>query len=174
MGCRSFRLYEMFMGPLEAVKPWQTKGIGGVHRFLSRFWRLAVDSDGELSQRFKLKLSLRLPAASAQNRQESDRGHRSSPVQHGHLGDDGAAQRGLQGGRDHSRVAGTLVRLLSPFAPHLAEEIWSHLGHRGTLAYEPWPEYQTELVQEETFTISIPGERKTERHPDGSRWNGTG
>ena len=155
-GADSFRLYEMFMGPLEAVKPWQTKGIGGVHRFLSRFWRLAVDSDGELSQRVQ---------AEAESETFQRQLHRTVKK----VTEDiealqfntaiSAMMELLNAAYKEAGITreslGTLVRLLSPFAPHLAEEIWSHLGHRGTLAYEPWPEYQTELVQEETVTISI-------------------
>ena len=155
-GADSFRLYEMFMGPLEAVKPWQTKGIAGVHRFLSRFWRLAVDSDGEISQRVQ-----------AEAESETFQRHLHRTVKK--VTEDiealqfntaiSAMMELLNAAYKEPGITGesleTFVLLLSPFAPHLGEEIWSRLGHSRTLAYEPWPEYEAELVQEETVTISI-------------------
>ena len=155
-GADSFRLYEMFMGPLEAVKPWQTKGIAGVHRFLSRFWRLAVDSDGEISQRVQ-----------AEAESETFQRHLHRTVKK--VTEDieamqfntaiSAMMELLNAAYKEPGITGesveTFVLLLSPFAPHLGEEIWSRLGHSRTLAYEPWPEYEAELVQAETVTISI-------------------
>ena len=155
-GADSFRLYEMFMGPLEAVKPWQTKGIAGVHRFLSRFWRLAVDSDGEISQRVQ-----------AEAESETFQRHLHRTVKK--VTEDiealqfntaiSAMMELLNAAYKEPGITGesleTFVLLLSPFAPHLGEEIWSRLGHSRTLAYESWPEYEAELVQEETVTISI-------------------
>ena len=155
-GADSLRLYEMFMGPLEAVKPWQTKGIAGVHRFLSRFWRLAVDSDGEISQRVQ-----------AEAESETFQRHLHRTVKK--VTEDietlqfntaiSAMMELLNAAYKEPGITGesleTFVLLLSPFAPHLGEEIWSRLGHSRTLAYESWPEYEAELVQEETVTISI-------------------
>ncbi len=155
-GADSFRLYEMFMGPLEAVKPWQTKGIGGVHRFLSRFWRLAVDSDGELSRRVQaeaesesfqrhLHRTVKKVTEDVEALQFNTAISAMMELLNAAYKEAGITRESLE----------TLVRLLSPFAPHLAEEVWSHLGHSRSLTYEPWPEYQSDLVQEETVTISI-------------------
>ena len=155
-GADSFRLYEMFMGPLEAVKPWQTKGIGGVHRFLARFWRLAVDSDGELSQRVQAgaesEIFQRHLHRTVKKVTEDIEALRFNTAISAMMELLNAAYK--EAGITRESL-GTLVRLLSPFAPHLAEEVWSHLGHSKTLAYEPWPEYQSDRVQEETVTISI-------------------
>ena len=155
-GADSFRLYEMFMGPLEAVKSWQTNGIAGVHRFLSRFWRLVVDSDGEISQRVQ-----------AEAESETFQRHLHRTVKK--VTEDievlqfntaiSAMMELLNAAYKEPGITGesleTFLLLLSPFAPHLGEEIWSRLGHSRTLAYEPWPEYGAELVQAETVTISI-------------------
>ena len=155
-GADSFRLYEMFMGPLEAVKPWQTKGIGGVHRFLARFWRLAVDSDGELSQRVQAgaesEIFQRHLHRTVKKVTEDIEALRFNTAISAMMELLNAAYK--EAGITRESL-GTLVRLLSPFAPHLAEEVWSHLGHSKTLAYEPWPEYQSDRVQEETVTISL-------------------
>lgn len=155
-GADSFRLYEMFMGPLEAVKPWQTNGIVGVHRFLSRFWRLAVDSDGEISRRVQaeaesatfqrhLHKTVKKVTEDIEALQFNTAISAMMALLNAAYKEPGITRESLE----------TLVLLLSPFAPHLGEEIWSRLGHSRTLAYEPWPEYEAELVQEETVTISI-------------------
>ena len=155
-GADSFRLYEMFMGPLESVKPWQTKGIGGVHRFLSRFWRLAVDSDGKLSQRVQaeaesevfqrhLHRTVKKVTEDIEALQFNTAISAMMELLNAAYKEAGITRESLE----------TLVRLLSPFAPHLAEEVWSHLGHSETLTYESWPEYQSDLVQEDTVTLSI-------------------
>ena len=155
-GADSFRLYEMFMGPLEAVKPWQTNGIAGVHRFLSRFWRLAVDSDGQISRRVQadsesktfqrhLHRTVKKVTGDIEALQFNTAISALMELLNAAYKEPGITRESLQ----------TLVLMLSPFAPHLGEEIWSRLGHSRTLAYEPWPEFEAELVQEETVTISI-------------------
>src|SRR6266513_807898 len=98
----------MFMGPLEATKPWNTKSVEGITRFLDRVWRLCVAEDGAL-------------AVTAGE----------PPLE---------ARRAL-----HE----PFVLVLAPFAPHLAEELWQRLGHPQSLAHEPWPAYDPELVVED-------------------------
>ncbi len=155
-GADSFRLYEMFMGPLEAVKPWQTNGIAGVHRFLSRFWRLAVDQDSRISRRVQaeaesesfrkhLHRTVKKVTADIEALQFNTAISAMMELLNAAYKEPGITRKSLE----------TLVLLLSPFAPHLMEEIWSRLGHGETLAYEPWPQYEEGLVLEETVTISI-------------------
>ncbi|HEX9297081.1 MAG TPA: leucine--tRNA ligase, partial [Polyangiaceae bacterium] len=141
-GADSLRLYEMFMGPLEQVKPWQTSGIQGVRRFLDRVYALGTGELGDAMDRETQKLvhktiqkvthdieNLRFnTAVSAMmilSRQLSD----LSPV----------PRQGVE----------SLVLLLSPFAPHLAEELWKRLGHAQSLAYEPWPIHDEDLCRDE-------------------------
>ena len=141
-GADSLRLYEMFMGPLEQMKPWSTKGVEGVYRFLNRIWRLYVDEDGNLSpiirdvipnkeQLFHLHQTIKKVTDDIENLRFNT----------------AIAQMSKQ-------IADTFVLLISPFAPHIAEELWEKLGHNSTLAYQPWPEYDEKyLIKEETEVV---------------------
>ena len=92
-GADAVRLYEMFMGPLEAMKPWSTRGVEGVTRFLERVWRLMVNEEGRLSAAIVSSTpSLEQQRMSSSDHQKSDGGYRTSPVQHGHFADDGLYQ----------------------------------------------------------------------------------
>lgn len=165
-GADSLRLYEMFMGPLEAVKPWNTKSVEGVYRFLTRAWRLIVD-DGEA-----LQLSAAVTSA------EPDRDtlrvlHRT--IQKVTKDTEGlsfnTAISAMMEFVNHvtkleSRPRGVLdpfVLLLAPYAPHIAEELWKVLGHTNTLAYEPWPKFDPELVKADEIDVpvQINGKKKT-------------
>ena len=156
-GADSMRLYEMFMGPLEAIKPWSMQGVEGVHRFLQRAWRIITDEDtGELSKAVKEvepdKTTLRLLHQTIKK-----------------VGDDiesfdfntAISQMMIfvnhlskQADRPKS-VVEKFILILSPFAPHIAEELWQRLEHSGSLAYEAWPEYDSELIKEEQIELAV-------------------
>jgi leucyl-tRNA synthetase len=158
-GADSLRLYEMFMGPLEASKPWSTRGVEGVYRFLSRVWRLYIDDRAE---EVKLNDSVRDVEADRETLRQL---HRT--VQR--VTDD------LEGMRFNTAIAAmmeltnhltpltvrprsvleTFVLLLAPFAPHLAEELWRALGHKQTLAYEPWPVHDPALLAVEEVEVPV-------------------
>ncbi len=155
-GADAVRMYEMFMGPLEAMKPWNTRGVEGITRFLDRVWRLVVDGDGALSQ----ALHAEAPAP----------GHER--LLHQTIR---KVTEDLEGLRFNTAIAQLmvlvneltplerrprgliepLILLLAPFAPHLAEELWRRLGHDETLAYEPWPAWDAARVLEDSVTIAI-------------------
>jgi len=154
-GADTFRLYEMFMGPLEASKPWNTRDVPGVHRFCRRVWRMICgDEDNQ-------------PILSdAEPSQDVERAlHRLIKK----VGEDIEAMKFntaiaammeflntvFKAGRISHDQAERFVLILSPFAPHLAEELWQRLGHDKTLAYEPWPEYDEKLLIEETIEIPV-------------------
>jgi leucyl-tRNA synthetase len=155
-GADSLRLYEMFMGPLEATKPWNTKGISGVHRFLARVWRLLV-IDGE-----------RLNDALLQG-EDSVEFHKIAHKTIKKVTEDLDAMRFNTGisammefinaaykEKNMSRkTAESFVLILAPYAPHLAEEIWQLMGQKTTLAYTPWPTFDPKLVVEDTVVISV-------------------
>ncbi len=158
-GADSLRLYEMFMGPLEATKPWSMQGVKGVYRFLDRVWRLFIDERAE-----QVKL------ASAVREAEPDREtlrvlHRTiqrvtEDLEHMRFNTAISAMmeltNHLTGLEQRPRkVLEPLVLILSPFAPHLAEELWRALGNAGSLAYEPWPKYDPSLTREDTIEIPI-------------------
>ncbi len=155
-GADSIRLYEMFLGPLEMVKPWSSKGVEGVYRFLGRAWRLFVDQAGRLQSNIQDQ---------APSDEELTRIHRAIKK----VTDDldalkfNTAISALMiflndelNQKDHSRqILETFILLLAPFAPHMAEELWQKLGHKQTLAYEPWPRYDEKHLIEAEVEIVI-------------------
>ena len=156
-GADSLRLYEMFMGPLEQVKPWSMRGVEGVHRFLNRAWRLLVDEEtGALHDRVNgaaaSKEQLRaLHRTIAKVTDDIERLHFNTAIA-AMMEFVNAANKWDAMPRD---IARAFALLLSPFAPHIGEELWRRLGGERTLAYEPWPEVAAEYVQEDSVAIAV-------------------
>ena len=161
-GCDAMRLYEMFMGPLEKGAPWSDESIPGLYRFLQRAWRLVeADSEGggALVAGEGTPEQQRLLARTVQGVTEDLEGMRFNT----------AISKLMVFVRDiGSPVPETAARrfalLLSPFAPHLAEELWQRLGATASLAYEPWPEADPSLLVAETVTLAVQvnGKRRDE------------
>ncbi len=156
-GADSMRLYEMFMGPLESIKPWSMQGVEGVHRFLQKVWRMIVDADtGRLCEEVG----------------DGDAGEATVRLLNQTIkkvGDDIESfgfntaisammifvnHLSKQSARPKS-VVDKFILILAPFAPHIAEELWEKLGHKGSLAYEPWPEYDKELIKEKEIEMAV-------------------
>ncbi len=156
-GADALRLYEMFMGPLTQVKPWSMKGVEGVSRFLSRVYRLVVDEEtGAPSQKLSdgepTKAQLRaLHAAIQKVSGDIERMDYNTAISAMMIFVN-EAQAWEQVPRS---LLSSFVLLLSPFAPHLAEELWSRLGHPGTLAHEPWPTWDEAHLKEDEIEIPI-------------------
>ncbi len=155
-GADTMRLYEMFMGPLEVTKPWQTNGLAGMRRFLERVWRLFVDEDtgalrGEVqgsdsdTTRRALHRTIRKVTSDLE-------GLRFNTAISAMIEFINAVYKEPGLSRESAE---TFVLLLSPFAPHMAEELWRRLGHEKTLAWEAWPEHDESLVASDTVTISV-------------------
>ena len=158
-GADTLRMYEMFMGPLEQVKPWNTKSAGGVFKFLNRVWNLIIDQNGAV----KSNIQANVPADQALAIEKSL--HRTIKKVTEDLGQL----------KFHTAIAALMtftnevaeaplisrsvierfVLLLSPFAPHAGEELWSRLGHTDTLAYHPWPTFDPELAKADKLTIAV-------------------
>jgi leucyl-tRNA synthetase len=156
-GADSMRLYEMFMGPLEATKPWNMHGVEGVHRFLSRVWRTIVDEEtDDLAKAIK----------------NTDPDEQTTRILHQTIkkvGDDietfgfNTAISQMMIFINHMKkqtdrpksVIEKFVLILAPFAPHIAEELWQKLGHTNTIAYENWPAYDPELVKEKQVELAV-------------------
>ena len=159
-GADALRLYEMFMGPLEAVKPWQTNGITGVYSFLERVWSWVVDIDTD-----QLNSSLTEgseEAAPTHIRKELHKTIAKVTADIEALRFNTAIARMMEAlnllKREPSLprgVAEKFTLILAPFAPHVAEELWQRLGHSQSLAYEPWPSYDPALVVDDTVTIGV-------------------
>ncbi len=147
-GADAMRLYEMFMGPLEAVKPWQTSQIQGVVRFRDRVYtvctRPVVDTIDEATKRLVHKTIKKV--TSDIETMGFNTAITAMMVLTNHL----------MSMKEVPRFAAeTLTLLVSPMAPHLGEELWSKLGHDDTLAYEPWPQYDESLCIDDTVEIGV-------------------
>lgn len=158
-GADTLRLYEMFLGPLEQSKPWDTKGIDGVHRFLRKFWRLFYDADrfivvdtdasaGELRILHKLieKEEADIAAFSFNTTVSA------FMIAVNELSDIGCHKRA---------ILEPLVVMLSPFAPHVAEQLWHDLGHEDTVTYAEYPQFVPEYAVENSATYAVSFNGKT-------------
>ncbi len=156
-GADSLRLYEMFMGPLEQVKPWSTRSVEGVHRFLARAYRLMVDKEsGEISaqivDRDATQEQLRVLHATIKKVGEDIEGLRFNTAISAMMEFVNATIKWEHIPRS---VAESFVLLLAPFAPHMAEELWEILGHDESLAYAPWPEHDESLLVSDRREIAV-------------------
>lgn len=158
-GADSLRLYEMFMGPLEQVKPWSMQGVEGVYRFLSRVWRTLTDDRAE---------DVRINPAvqdSAPSEPQIRLLHKTiKAVTHDleSLGFNTAISRLMEFMNEVTNwsvrpvsIMKPFVLLLSPLAPHIAEELWQLLGGTTTLAYEPWPTFDPQYVEDAVIDVPV-------------------
>jgi leucyl-tRNA synthetase len=158
-GADTLRLYEMFMGPLGASRPWSTTDIVGVHRFLQRLWRNVVDeetgevrvTDAPADDETRRLLHRTIAAVRADMADLSfntaiarlfELNNRLFAV----VAETGAAPR---------EVVAPMALMLAPLAPHVAEELWERLGHSGSLAFHPFPEADPALLVEEEVEIAV-------------------
>lgn len=153
-GADTLRIYEMFMGPLEQVKPWQTSGCEGVYRFLAKVWRLFVNTDtGELkpfaeSTSKPVRKALHLAIKEATEGIEALKFN--TPVSK--MMEFINATKGTLPSRDDAKA---FLLILSPYAPHLAEELWQMMGNETTLAYEQWPDVDPSALIDDMMLIVI-------------------
>ena len=161
------RLYEMFLGPLEKDAPWSTDGMQGVRRFLERVWRIMLEeSDGkevlrELAPGPSSPEQARLLARTVQGVTDDLEAMRFNTA----ISKLMVCTRELATLGPLSRECSeTLVLLLAPMAPHIAEELWRKLGHSESLAYETWPSADPALLTESTqrLAVQVNGKRRDE------------
>jgi len=152
-GADTLRLYEMFLGPLEQSKPWDTKGIDGVSRFLKKFWRLYTDREGfvvtdEKATPAELKILHRLIGKEQEDIENFSFNTTISAFM--------IAVNELSAADCHKReILEPLCVLLSPFAPHVAEELWEQLGHRESITGARFPEYVAAYTVEDSVTYPV-------------------
>lgn len=161
-GADTLRLYEMFLGPLEQSKPWDTKGIEGVGRFIRKFWKLYHDADNNffVSEAEPSKEELKILHKTIKKVQDDiERFSLNTSVSTfmicvNELGDIKCNKRG---------ILEPLAVLLSPFAPHISEELWSLLGHDDSISFARFPEFDPGMLVENTFRypVSINGKTRT-------------
>jgi len=156
-GADSMRLYEMFMGPLEAIKPWNMQGVEGVHRFLQRLWRMIVDEDtGNLAEAVKQaepdEQTLRLLHKTIKKVGDDIEGFNfNTAISAMMIFTNHLCKQAVR----PKAVVEKFVQILAPFAPHIAEELWEKLGHKDTIAYEPWPQYNKALIKEKEIELAV-------------------
>ena len=153
-GCDALRLYELFMGPPEMDAEWDDRGIDGVYRFLSKFYKLVTDSKDKdieptkemLSVRHKLirDITSRLEAFTLNTVVSGFMEHNNALID--------IAKR--EGGIDKETLR-TFAILMAPFAPHIAEEAWHDMGGEGSVFHAQWPEYDEEMTKEDTIKVPI-------------------
>ncbi len=158
-GADSLRLYEMFMGPLEAVKPWSMKGVEGVYRFLGRAWRMIIDADSEAvaadprvkdvdptpDQAKLVARTIEAVSSDLDAMRFNTAISRLMEFVNAFTGQDVRPRSAME----------AFTLLLAPMAPHAAEELWEALGHRESLAYAPWPTFDAALLIEEEIEVPV-------------------
>ena len=150
-GADSLRLYEMFMGPLQAVKPWNTKGVDGVYRFLKRVNKMVTEQ--KIVDRPLTKAEAKTLNATIKKVDEDlDSMNFNTGISAMMVFVNEFAGEGKELPRE---AAEKFVLCLAPFAPHLGEELWQFLGHADTLAYEPFPAFDPEALVEDEVEIPV-------------------
>ena len=157
-GADALRLFEMFMGPLEAVKPWSTQGVEGVYRFLGRVWRLMID-DGEA---MKVSAAVHDAEPDKETLRELHRCIKKVTEDTDGMRFNTAISAMMEftnhmtGQKVRPKsVLRPFVLLVAPYAPHVAEELWAALGSATTLAYEPWPTFDPELLKADEIEVPV-------------------
>jgi leucyl-tRNA synthetase len=155
-GADAVRLYEMFMGPLEAVKPWSTRGVEGVTRFLERAWRLMVNEEGHVSGSVVETVppleQQRLLHQTIKKVTEDIEALRFNTAISQMMVFTNEMTKAEQRSRG---LLEPFVLILAPFAPHLAEELWEVLGHQPSVSQQPWPIFDPALTVSDRLTIPI-------------------
>ncbi|MBN1821055.1 MAG: class I tRNA ligase family protein, partial [Prolixibacteraceae bacterium] len=150
-GADSLRLYEMFMGPLDERKPWAENGVKGVFNFLGRAYRFFANpeniTDGEEDNEIAKLLHQTIQKVGSDIENLKFNTAISALMVFNNLA--------IKKGKVTKQSAETFAKILSPFAPHLGEELWSLYGNKKTLAYEPWPEVNNSLLVEDTFEYPV-------------------
>jgi len=155
-GADTFRMYEMFMGPLENRKPWSTSSIEGVYRFLNRIWNLFFDENGMLStdiQEVKpdtLTLTL-LNKTNYKVTKDIENLRFNTAISQLMIFINEISKLKIKS----KSILETFLHLINPIVPHISEEIWSNLGHNEILAYSNWPTYDKKYIKESIVTIAV-------------------
>lgn len=153
-GADTLRLYEMFLGPVEQSKPWDTNGIDGCHRFLKKFWALFCDKDG------MKQLDCGEPTADELKTVHKLIKKVTGDIETFSYNTSVAAFMICVGELAqlkcrNKEMLSTVVRLIAPFAPHIAEELWHMLGNEGTVCDAPWPKFNEKYLVESTVQMTI-------------------
>ncbi|WP_040286150.1 leucine--tRNA ligase [Sporosarcina koreensis] len=154
-GADTLRVYEMFMGPLDASKEWSTNGLDGARKFLDRIWRLFVNEDGTLGSKIGGEAGGPLEKVYNQTvkkvTDDFEHMHNNTAISQMMV----FINECYKADRVPTEYAEGFVLLLSPIAPHFAEELWQKLGHDGSITYVAWPEYDEDKLVDDTVEIAV-------------------
>ena len=150
-GADSLRLYEMFMGPLEATKPWDENGVKGVFGFLARACRFFADMENIRGVEEDTEIMKALHQAIKKVTSDIENLRFNTAISALMIFTNSAIKKGSV----TKQTASVFARLLSPFAPHLAEELWQLYGNNETITYTEWPEVNEEYLREESFEYPV-------------------
>lgn len=149
-GADTLRLYEMFMGPLEADKPWDNKGLDGALKFLDRVWRLYTEEGKDFNkENVNLEKIYHKTVKSVTN--DYEKLSFNTAISHLMVFINAVYKETVF----PKEYAEGFLKLLNPITPHITEELWQMLGHNTTMAYEPWPCYDESKVVDEEFDIAV-------------------
>ncbi|MFD0958598.1 leucine--tRNA ligase [Paenibacillus chungangensis] len=155
-GADTLRMYEMFMGPLEATKPWNENGVEGSYRFLARVWRLFVNEDGSLNERIGGE------EASETFMRTWHRSIKKITDDYDHLRFNTVISQlmifvndAYKAEKLPQQAMENFVQMLSPIAPHIAEELWEKLGHNESITYAQWPAYDEAWTIDQQVEIVV-------------------
>ncbi|UQF23080.1 leucine--tRNA ligase [Vagococcus lutrae] len=154
-GADTLRLYEMFMGPLDASIAWSEKGLEGSRKFLDRVWRLMIDEEGKLRDRITTFNDGKLTKVYHQTVKKVTEDYE---VMHFNTAISQLMVFVNEANKQEAlpiEYMNGFVQLLAPVAPHIGEELWSRLGNEGSITYVPWPEYDEHHLIEDTLEIVI-------------------
>ncbi|MDP4187302.1 MAG: class I tRNA ligase family protein, partial [Bacteroidota bacterium] len=153
-GADTLRMYEMFLGPIDQSKPWDTNGIDGVHKFLRKFWKLFHDKDNKpcLSDEAPSADELKILHKTIQKIQSDIEGFSFNTSVSAFM----ICVNELNDIKCNKRaILEPLTILISPFAPHIAEELWQLLGHNESITIAPFPKFEEKYLVENTFSYPI-------------------
>ncbi len=149
-GADSLRVYEMFMGPIDATKPWDPNGIEGSKKFLDRVWRLYVES-GKIKNNENKNLERTYNYTVMKVTNDYENMDFNTAISQMMIFVNNAMKEEVL----PLEYAEGFLKLLNPVAPHITEELWNKLGHTESIAYEKWPEYDKEKVADDTFELPV-------------------
>ena len=150
-GADSLRLYEMFLGPLDAAKPWAENGVKGVYNFLNKVNKFFTDTTHFHEEKEDAEVLKTLHATIKKVGEDVEALHFNTAISQMMIFTNLAIKKGSVS----SDTAAAFIRLLAPFAPHLAEEIWSLLGNENSIALSQWPILEEKYLQEDSFEYPV-------------------
>jgi leucyl-tRNA synthetase len=156
-GADSVRMYEMFMGPLTMSKPWNTQGIIGIHRFLEKVWAISekplndIDITGKLEDESLINLRKTFAQTIKKVTKDTDTLNFNTAISQMMIFvNELSKQESIP-----KAMWSDFVKVISPYAPHLGEELWEKLGNKNTIAYESWPTINEDFLKDDAKTIVV-------------------